>query len=128
MGIRRVEHNSDDGLLHAFGPTTVAMIKAENAMVEDKPDVTLAVSDKLSGLGYPLPWVWNRHRLDVAAAHSSLKQYPEALAVLQQVRQDLPEWIVKQRYARDTMGRIIERRRTLTPDMRELADFMQVPY
>lgn len=128
MGIRRIEHNSDDGLLHAFGPKTVAMLKAENAMVEGKPDVTISFSNQLNGDGYPLPWVWNRHRLDVAAAHASMRQYPEALAVLQEVRQELPEWIVKQRYARDTLGQIIEKRRSLTPEMRELADFIRVPY
>jgi transcriptional regulator with XRE-family HTH domain len=128
MGIRRVEHNSDDGLLHAFGPKTVAMLSAENAMVVDRPDVTLSVSSALEGDSYPLPWVWNRHRLDVAHAHTAVKQYPEALAVLQEVRRDLPEWIVKQRYARDILSKIVEKRRTLTPEMRELADFISLPY
>ena len=127
-GIRRVEHNSDDGLLHAFGPKTVAMLTAENAMVTDRPDITLSVSDAISRSGYPPPWVWNRHRLDVAHAHTALRQYPEALAVLQDVRRELPEWIVKQRYARDILAKIVDKRRTLTPEMREFADFISLPY
>jgi transcriptional regulator with XRE-family HTH domain len=127
-GIRRVEHNSDDGLLHAFGPKTVAMLTAENAMIIDRPDITLSVSSAINGAGYPLPWVWNRHRLDVAHAHAALRQYPEALAVLQDVRRELPEWIVKQRYARDILGKIVDKRRTLTPEMREFADFISLPY
>jgi transcriptional regulator with XRE-family HTH domain len=128
MGARRIEHKSDDGLLHAFGPKTVAMLKAENALLDNKPDVTLAVASQLGGDAYPLPWVWNRHRLDVAAAHASVWQYPQAVAVLQEIRRDLPEWLLKQRYARDTLARIVEKRRTLTPEIRELADFIGVPY
>jgi transcriptional regulator with XRE-family HTH domain len=128
MGIRRVEHNSDDGLLHAFGPMTVAMLTAENAMVAERPDLTLSIAASLPGHGYPLPWVWNRHRLDVAHAHVALKQYAEALAVLEEVRRELPEWIVKQRYARDILGKIIEKRRTLSAEMLEMADFISLPY
>ncbi|WP_406234181.1 helix-turn-helix domain-containing protein [Nocardia sp. NBC_01009] len=128
MAIRHGEHDSKDGLLHAFGPVTVQMLAAENAMVIDKPEATLAIGTKLTGVKYPLPWPWQRHRLDVAAAHAAMRQYPEALAVLQQIRQELPEWLVKQRFARDILVGIIEKRRTLTPEIRELADFVNVPY
>ena len=128
MGIRRVEHDSSDGLLHAFGPKTVTMFVGRDAMVVDRPDITLSLSSTLTGGDYPLPWVWNRHRLDVAHAHAALKQYPEALAVLQEVRRDLPQWIVKQRYARDVLAKIVDKRRTLTPEIRELADFVSLPY
>ncbi|KZM68493.1 helix-turn-helix domain-containing protein [Nocardia terpenica] len=128
MAIRYGEHDSKDGLLHAFGPVTVQMLAAENAMVIDKPEVTLAISAKLEGAKYPLPWPWQRHRLDVAAAHAAMRQYTEALAVLQQIRNELPEWLVQQRYARDIVSGIMEKRRTLTPDIRELADFIRVPY
>lgn len=128
MGITRSEYDSNTNFVHTFGPTTVAMLAAENAMVEDKPDVTLTVAAKLDGRGFPLPWTWNRHRLDVAHAHVALRQRGEALDVLKEIRGDLPEWLVKQRYARDIMGKIIEKRRTLTPEIRELADFVKVPY
>lgn len=127
-GVRRVHYNSDAGLLHAFGPKTVTMLAAENAMIIDRPDITLSLAASIAGTPYPAPWVWNRHRLDVAHAHTALKQYPEALAVLQGIRRDLPEWIVKQRYARDILGKIVDKRRTLTPEMRELADFISLPY
>ncbi|MGY1944011.1 helix-turn-helix domain-containing protein [Nocardia asiatica] len=128
MAIRHGEHDSRDGLLHAFGPVTVQMLAAENAMVIDKPQVTLAIGAQLEGTKYPLPWPWQRHRLDVAAAHAAMRQYPEALAVLQQIRRGLPEWLVKQRFARDILAGMIEKRRTLTAEVRELADFVQVPY
>jgi transcriptional regulator with XRE-family HTH domain len=127
-GIRRIEHNSDDGMLHAFGPKTVALMTAENAMVSGRPDITLHVASTISRDNYPLPWVWNRHRLDVAHAHAAMRQYPEALAVLQDIRRELPEWLVQQRYARDILAKIVDKRRTLTPEMRELADFISLPY
>ncbi|MBF6522771.1 helix-turn-helix domain-containing protein [Nocardia farcinica] len=127
-GIRYGEHDSKDGLLHTFGPVTVAMLEAENAMVADRPDVTLAIGERLEGVKYPLPWPWNRHRLDVAAAYAATGRPADALAVLHQIRRDLPEWLVKQRYARDIMAGMIDKRRTLTAEMRELADFVGVPY
>jgi hypothetical protein len=70
----------------------------------------------------------NRHSLDVAEAHVMLRHYGEAFDVLRKVREDAPEWIVNQRFARDILKRIIDRRRTLTPEMREFADFMQLDY
>ncbi len=77
---------------------------------------------------FPLSRNWNRHRLDVANAHAVTKQYAEAFDVLQQVRRSAPEWLVTQRYAKDILGKIIDKRRTLTTEMRELADFIAVPY
>jgi transcriptional regulator with XRE-family HTH domain len=110
-----------------FGPVTVAMVQAENAMIQDRPDVTLAIGERIDGSGFPVPRNWNRHRLDVANAHVSLKQYAEAVGVLQDVRRAAPEWLLQQRYARDILGRVVERRRSLTPDMRELADAVRLP-
>jgi transcriptional regulator with XRE-family HTH domain len=110
-----------------FGPLTVSMVQAENAMIQDRPDVTLAIGERIDGSGFPVPRNWNRHRLDVANAHVSLKQYSEAVGVLQDIRLAAPEWLMQQRYARDILGRIIGRRRTLTPEMRELADAVRLP-
>jgi hypothetical protein len=46
--------------------------------------------------------------------------------VIQEVRQRAPEWLMQQHYARDIVTRIIARRRTLTPEMRDLADFLHL--
>jgi hypothetical protein len=35
--------------------------------------------------------------------------------------------MVQQRYASDILGKIIERRRSLTAEMRDLADFLRLP-
>jgi hypothetical protein len=91
--------------------------------------MSLAVAAALpSGADVPYPRLVSRlrHRLDVASAHSLLGQHTEAFAVLQEVRQRAPEWLAQQHYARDITARIISRRRTLTPDMRDFADFMNL--
>jgi hypothetical protein len=113
---------------HVFGPMMVSMIRAENAMIEERPDVTLQIATQLEGARFPLSRNWNRHRLDVANAHAVSGQYAEAFDVLHQVRRSAPEWLVTQRYAKDILGKIIGKRRTLTAEMRELADFIAVPY
>jgi len=109
-----------------FGPLTVTMFHAQNALIQDRPDLALTVAQKMPDRGFPLRETWNRHRLDLARAHTSLKQYGEAVAILQDIRHAAPEWLVQQRYAQDILNRIIDRRRTLTPEMRELANFIRL--
>jgi alkylhydroperoxidase/carboxymuconolactone decarboxylase family protein YurZ len=57
-----------------------------------------------------------------------LRQYGEATSILQDLRRTAPEWLPQQRYAKDILGRIVQRRRTLTPDMRELANVVNLPF
>jgi len=109
-----------------FGPMTVSMFQAQNALIHDRPDVTLNIGRQLEGRAFPLAETWNRHRLDTARAHAALRQYGEAIGVLQQIQHSAPEWLTQQRYARDILGQVIGRRRTLTADMRELADFLHL--
>lgn len=110
-----------------FGPMTVSMFQAQNALIQDRPDLTLSVGRQLEGRDFPLPETWNRHRLDVARAHVSLGEYGESVAVLQEIRRAAPEWLVQQRYARDILAAVVERRRVLTAEMRDLADFIRLP-
>jgi transcriptional regulator with XRE-family HTH domain len=118
----------DPAGLHVFGPMMVSMIRAENAVVQDRPETTLRIASGLDGRDFLPSRNWYRHRLDVANALATTRQYPDAFDVLQQIRGQAPEWLVAQRYARDVLGKIINKRRTLTPQMRELADFVRVPY
>ncbi|MER5648842.1 helix-turn-helix domain-containing protein [Streptosporangium sp. NPDC002524] len=115
--------------LRTFGPITVAMKRAENAMVEDRPDLVLRMSQAISINDLaPTSNNRNRHLLDVADAHRRSRQYVEAFDVLRRIKQDSPEWIVNQGYAKDILKGIFARRRTLTGDMRDLADFVQLDY
>jgi transcriptional regulator with XRE-family HTH domain len=113
---------------HVFGPVTASVTAAENAAKSGQPDVTLAIARQLEGAGLRRVHRFSpSHRLDVAHAHATLRQYPEAIKVLQELRQARPQWLPQQRYARDILSTVIRRRRTLTSEMRDLAGFLSLP-
>jgi len=104
------------------------VITAESASLTWQPGKVLTIADRARGLVAGIePAQQLRHRLDVAGAHASLRQYAEGIAVLRELHAQAPEWLIHQRYARDITSSIIERRRTLTPEMRELADAVRLP-
>lgn len=120
---------SDASTARTFGPVTVMMIRAESAVINEEPDRVISIAERVPrNVLHPASASRCRHRLDVANALRQLRRYPEAVSIVQDLRRDAPEWLVQQRYARDILGRIIERRRTLTPEMRDLADFIRLPY
>jgi transcriptional regulator with XRE-family HTH domain len=111
-----------------FGPGTVMVITAETASLSWQPDKVLAIADRARGMVAGIePAQQLRHRLDIAGAHVALRQYAEGITVLRDLQALAPEWLTHQRYARDIISNIIERRRTLTPEMRELADAARLP-
>ncbi|SRR6266487_2926313 len=113
---------------HVFGPVTASVTAAENAAKSGQPDVTLAIARQLEGAALRRVHRFSpSHRLDVAHAHTTLRQYPEAIKVLQELRQARPQWLPQQRYARDILAAVITRRRTLTNEMRDLAMFLRLP-
>ncbi|REE96959.1 helix-turn-helix domain-containing protein [Thermomonospora umbrina] len=123
------EYASPSDYARTFGPLKVAMMRAENAMVADRPDRVLAIAERIPERVFrPQSPSRKRHRLDVANAHVSLKRYTDAVDVLQELRSSAPEWIVNQRLARDILAKVISRRRTLTSEMRDLADFVSLEY
>lgn len=117
------EVETDRSTTRTFGPVTVPMIRAESAALTGKPDLALRIADALPStrLVHAMSASVLRHRLDVASAHSQLRQFAEAVEVLDGVRQQAPQWLRQQRAARDVMEGIVERRRTLTPQMRDVA-------
>ncbi|AKH83152.1 DNA-binding protein [Streptomyces sp. CNQ-509] len=122
------EQQSGADPIRMFGPTTVALKECENAMILDQPDHVLALAEPLAAGGMRTTLAnWSRHRLDVANAQVRLRRYSDAMTTLRQVRAAAPQWLPHQRYARDIVGRVVERRRTLTPEMRELADTVRLP-
>lgn len=112
-----------------FGPAQVAIIGVENASLTGQPDRVLSLAGRIHGpaLAQVEPAQRLRHRLDVAGAHVSLRHYAEGIGVLREINDAAPEWLLHQRYARDILGRIIDKRRTLTPEMRDLADAVRLP-
>ena len=113
-----------DSRLATWGPVTVAFKRAERGIVLDRPDEVLKVADSLRGgqAGAETSTEFWRHRVDVARAHTMMRQYGEAVDVLWSMHDQVPEWLAQQRSARDVMSDLISQRRTLTPQMRTLAE------
>lgn len=97
-------------------------------MVDDRPDVALRLARDIPPDQRPTSDNRNRHLIDVSAAHVELRHYDAAFDVLASLSRDARPWLVEQRSARDLLGRIISKRRRLTPEMRELADLVQLEY
>ncbi|MGW9044688.1 helix-turn-helix domain-containing protein [Streptomyces lydicus] len=110
--------------LTTWGPVTVGYKAAERHIVLDQPDRVIAGARTGS---QQASTEYHRHRLDVARAHTMMRQHGEAVDVLASINAAAPEWLASQRYAQDIMGVVVEQRRTLTPEMRELADALSVP-
>ncbi|AYN40204.1 XRE family transcriptional regulator [Streptomyces dangxiongensis] len=122
------ECTPEEDFLRTFGPVTVALKRTENAMVAGQPDKVLTLASRIPADSLkPTSNNRNRHLLDVASAQTQLRQYAEAVDTFQKIRAGSPQWLPNQRYARDVLGRIVSKRRTLTPDMRELADLVHLP-
>jgi hypothetical protein len=124
------EVGTDESTTRTFGPVTVPMIAAENAVLSGKPDRALAIAERLprSGLVHAMSASVLRHRLDVAAAHSQIHGHgADAVEVMEELRRKAPQWLAQQRYARDVLAVVIRRRRTLTPQMQDLADAVRLP-
>ncbi|MFB6909165.1 helix-turn-helix domain-containing protein [Streptomyces bacillaris] len=113
--------------VRTFGPTTVRFLTIEDAMVSDKPDRALWLARQVPRFTVrPSMSVQARHGLDVANAHARLGQFGEAFGKLTEVQAGSPEWFPNQMPARDALRTIVEGRRTLTPEMRRMADTLQL--
>lgn len=110
-----------------FGPATIAMKRTENALVNGQPDIALRLAERVPVGLRPTSDNRNRHLLDVSAAHAELRHYDDSVDVLKRLQAESGPWLHEQRMARDILGRIVQRRRTLTPDMRDLADAVRLP-
>jgi hypothetical protein len=114
---------------HVFGPVTISVFAAESAIIRERPEAVLSIARRLPDArpAMPIPRSAPSFLLDVAHAHALLRHDDQAVAVLQQLRDDRPQWFPRQRYAADILTKIIRHRRTLTAEIRDLADAAQVP-
>lgn len=110
---------------HVFGPSSVAITMAEHAAIGRQPEAVLEIDGRLEKS--PTMRFAPSHRLDVAHAHAMLHHDAEAVAELQELRVKRPEWLAHQRHAADIIQMMIRRRRSLTADMRALADAVNLP-
>jgi transcriptional regulator with XRE-family HTH domain len=122
------EVSADGSTTRTFGPATVRMIAAENAALGERPDEVLVISAAIGPAAlYPLSASRCRHRLDVVNAWVMKRNYPEAISILQELRAAVPQWLVEQGYARKILQDMFDHRRTVTPEMRDLADAVRLP-
>lgn len=112
----------------SFDPATVAMKAVEHQVVIGNWPAALALAEHVP----PQPGRRrsdnrNRHELDKAKAHTELGGYTDALDILTRLRATCPQWLRHQRMGRDLTGMILSsRKRTLTEQMRELANFYDI--
>lgn len=120
---------ADGSTTRTFGPVTVQMITAESAAIAERPADVLAIAERIppASLLHPLSASRCRHRLDVAHARVMRRDYPEAIAIMQELRAQVPEWLVQQGYARTILARMRDHRRTMSKEMRDLADAVRLP-
>lgn len=122
------EISADGSTTRTFGPVTVRMIAAENAVLTGKPDRVLAIAEGMPPqVLHPMSASRCRHRLVVADAYVQKRDYPRALEVLQGLLEDVPEWLAQQWYASRILTNITEQRRILTQEMRDLAEAVHLP-
>lgn len=112
--------------LRTFGPATVTQHMVEHATIRRRPDTVLTLAATLPVTSLTAS-NQGRHQLNVADAHARLRQHGDAVRVLRDLSRTRPEWLAQQRYARDIVDRVVGRRRTLTPEMREVADAVRLP-
>jgi transcriptional regulator with XRE-family HTH domain len=114
---------------HVFGPVAISVFAAESAIIREQPEAVLSIARRLSGArpAMPVPRSAPSFLLDVAHAHVLLRHDEQAVAVLRNLRDDRPQWFPRQRYAADILAKIIGHRRTLTAEIRDLADAARLP-
>jgi transcriptional regulator with XRE-family HTH domain len=124
-GPLRTEHRTVDA--KTFGPLTVRMKEAENALVGGDPGRALELSAGLNRGDDMTDEEWGRHLLDVARAHSQTNNPDRAVEILLDLRSRNPHWLRYQQMARDTLRDIVDSRsRALTDDQRSLVDHLEV--
>ncbi|MFJ1644005.1 helix-turn-helix domain-containing protein [Streptomyces sp. NPDC088258] len=105
-----------------FGPIRVQLMRVENAGVLDRPDAVLTLARQVPRSALrPTSGSRNRHHLDVADALAKTGHYADAFERMAALSQKAPEWLPNQPYGRRVLKRIVEGRRTLTPEMRAMA-------
>ncbi len=118
-----------DQYLTTFGPAVVAMKRAEAVMITGDARGVLRLAESI-----PQPRTGryrsdnlSRHLLDVASAHTTLRDYRDATDILVHLRKNSPEWLRHQRKAKDVLLTILQsRKRSLGQELRSLADFLDI--
>ncbi len=93
-----------DSYWASFGPTTVATLEVENAMTSGDAPRALHLARAVTFTEHMPLSTWSRHRLTVAEAQASTKDYAGSAKTLLLVQDTAPEWLKHQR-----LGKLIVR-------------------
>ncbi|WP_225842110.1 helix-turn-helix domain-containing protein [Streptomyces albus] len=131
-----LEHEHVDYRSHwtTFGPVTAELKAVEDLAIAGdargvlrRADEGVLSSRALRKLGKPSANNWDRHRLDVAAAHVALGSTQDAMDELNRIKRTSGHWLKHQPMARYVMRDLLaSRKRTLTRDMRVMASHLGV--
>jgi hypothetical protein len=115
-------------IAEGFGPAAADCQAVENAMTSGDHAQALSLAEAIRPADIPGANARNRHRLDLAAAHLARRQPTEAVHALLDVRQEAPQWMRHQVYARDVVAQLVEnRRRAFNDEVGLLADHVGIP-
>jgi len=110
-----------------FDVPTVRMKTAEALMIDGDARSVLRVAEgvrvtKRAGRSDN----YSRHLLDVAGAHSALRNYQDSIDILAHLRTTAPDWLRHQRRASDLVsGLVRSRKRRVGQDLRDLSSFFE---
>ncbi len=113
---------------HASGPTLVAIRAMENAVVAEDYGKAAKLTRSIPRGGKVLPRDRQRHALDLANIAVEHRQADRAVSIFKQLHEDAPVWLQSQPYALAVASKLVRSaKRRLSPEVREIADFMSVP-
>ncbi|MFD7161237.1 helix-turn-helix domain-containing protein [Kribbella sp. NPDC059898] len=110
-----------------FCAATVGFKEVENAVLLGDHGKALELADRILPSTIPTANNRHRHQLDIAASQLALHKPSDAIEQLLDVREQAPEWIRHQGYARGLIADLVEaRRRAYADEVGLLADHIGI--
>ncbi|WP_328917143.1 MULTISPECIES: helix-turn-helix domain-containing protein [unclassified Streptomyces] len=135
IAVAAIGHPHKFDSFSVFGPVTAAMKSLEDSMIIGDARTVVrrsaedeALSPKAWGrLGKPSTTDGSRYVLDLARAHVHTGDALAGMDEMMRLYRSVPEWLRHQKLAAVTMEEIMKKRkRTLTTDMRVVADHLRI--
>lgn len=92
----------------AFSPTTIAITRAENALITGDATLALHLGRMIRrGQGQTLS-AWAKHLLVMAEAQTAVRDYAGAIETMKSIRQIAPQWVKNHRVAHEIVLRLLD--------------------
>lgn len=114
--------------IRRFDSALVAYKEVEQETILGNYGKALDIAEHIRPSRVPPPSDRNRHKLDIVAGYLQQNKQLEAVGTLHDIRAEAPEWLAKQRYAKELVSDIVEtRKRVHANEVGVLADHVGVP-